>query len=975
MIWLPPLHRARLRLERIVKDKSNCKSLRFASLRDRDDTSKGEPEVRAEHNFDTEDQGCRMIRSIWSGVKSLLHPSERNAEIAEEVSSFFDQAVAHRMRQGMNRADAERAARAEIRSAEMVRHKVWASGWETTVESIFKDLRYSVRQVMRSPGLSLVAISSLALGIGANTAIFTVIDDLLLKQLPVRDPKMLVSFGDGMDAGTMAASSPGPYDIFPYDFYRRIGANRDQLEGICAFASFTTQVSVRAGSPSGGPATQAVGHLVSGSFFSVLGAEALMGRTLNGEDTATVGSSPVAVISHRYWRENLAADPGILGHSLIINGMSFVVVGVMPPTFYGVELNEQTPDLWLPITMQQQVMLQPSLLKPGGLFWIHMMGRRWPSVAAPQAQAWATVEFQRFLTAREGAQISARRQQQISGSFIPLLPGGAGLSYLRKPYEGPLTVLMIMVGLVLLIACANLANLLLAKAASREREFCARLALGSSRGRIARQILTEALVLALIGGALGLGLAFWATGVLIRFIDRGAEHTALSATPDMRVLLFTLGTCVLTAALFGIAPALRSSRMQAAGALNASARTAGGAARGHNRLLPKALIVFQVTLSLVLLTIAGLLLRTLEKLHAQDLGINRTNILLVRTNPKFAGYEPERLNALYERILTRIDALPGVRSASLSGGPPLALGNWGSPIDLDGRPTPPTEDISTLLNRATAGYFETLEMQLLRGRTIRAEDHADGVKSAVVNKTFADRYFPHGDAVGHSFTIADPEAPGVWHIVGEVRDSKHRSPAEKPEPFTWLAVTQLTGNDQYAYWIEIRSVGDPHKIAGEVRAALAEVDANLPLLETHTVEEQEDLMIEQQRFESKLASVFAALALMLACLGLYGVMTYGVVRRTPELGVHMALGASQARVLWIVLRESLILLAIGVVLGVPLSLAATRAIKAGLFGVTPADPVTLIAAVMILSAALVAGSIIPARRATRIDPMVALRYE
>jgi predicted permease len=539
--------------------------------------------------------------------------------------------------------------------------------------------------------------------------------------------------------------------------------------------------------------------------------------------------------------------------------------------------------------------------------------------------------------------------------------------------------LMIMVGLVLLIACANLANLLLAKAASREREFCARLALGSSRGRIVRQILTEALVLALIGGGLGLGLAFWATRVLIRFIDRGAAHTSLSGTPDLRVLLFTLGTCVLTAALFGIAPALRGSRTQVAGALNANARTTGGAGGGMaartSRVLPKALIVFQVTLSLVLLTVAGLLLRTLESLRAQDLGINRSNVLLVETNPKFAGYSPEQLNALYDRILTRLDALPGVQSASLSGTPPLHRGTWGSPIDLDGRRTPPTEDISTLLNRVSPGYFETIGTPLLRGRTIHAEDHADALKSAVVNKTFADRYFPGGDAVGHSFTIADPEASGVWHIVGVVRDSKHSSPAEKPEPFAWLAATQLTGNNQYCYAIEIRSVGDPHKAAGEVRAALAEVDADLPILEMQTMEEQVDSLIDQQRFVSKLASVFAVLALTLACIGLYGVMTYSVVRRTTELGVRMALGAPQAVLLWMVLRESLALLIIGVALGLPLSLAATQAIKAGLFGVSPADPLTLVAAVLVLSAALLAGSWIPARRATRIDPMVALRCE
>jgi len=915
------------------------------------------------------------LRDITGGIRSLLYPHKRNAEIEAEARSFRDAAVEHRMRQGMSREDAERAMRRELGNIQNVGHKVWSAGWESLAESLWRDAAYGLRQVMRSPGLSIVAILSLALGIGANTAIFTVIDDLLLKQLPVRDPRMLVSFGDGNSGGIVASTSPGPYDIFPYDFYRRIAGPESELESICAFSSFPTMVSVRAASAAAGPATQAQIHLVSGSFFTVLGAQPLLGRVFSPADTATEGSNAVAVISHRYWQEDLSSDPAVLGRSITINGTSFNVIGVMPASFYGVDLNEQSPDMWLPITMQPVVMMQPSLLKPDGLFWIHIMARRRSDVSIAQAQAWATVELQRFLIAREGSTIPELRRRQIAGTFIPLLPGATGLSQMREAYQAPLTVLMIMVGLVLMIACANLANLLLAKAASREREFCARLALGSTRGRIARQILIEALVLALMGGALGLALAFWGTRVLIHFIDRGAAHTALSAAPDLRVLAFTFVACIVTAALFGAAPALRGARTSVAGALSANARTAGGAASRSTRLLPRTLIVVQVTLSLVLLTVAGLLLRTLVNLRTQDIGLDRSNVLLISTNPKFAGYKPERLNALYDRILSRIDALPGVRVASLAGGAPMSRGMWGSPIDLDGHPTPDNQDISAGLNRVSAGYFESLGIPLLRGRTIQPTDNADAVKSAVVNKTFADRYFPNGDAIGHTFTIADPAAPGVWHIVGIVRDSKHRSPAEKPAPFAFLAVTQLTGDDQYAYWLQVASVGDPAKISGEVRAAFAQIDPNLPILATETIDEQIDHLIDEQRFISRLAVFFALLALALACIGLYGVMTYSVVRRTSEFGVRMALGAPRAGLLWMVLRESFLLLAIGALLGVPLSLAASRAIKAALFGVSPADPVTLGAAVLIMSAAMLVGSAIPARRATRIDPMAALRCE
>ena len=915
-----------------------------------------------------------IFRNLALGIKSLLRPDSRNGEIEDELRGFLDSSVQEKMRRGMTHEDALQAARVEIGSREMVRQKVWAAGWESAVESVWKDVRYGVRKLVKTPGFSLVAVLSLALGIGANTAIFTIINDLLLKQLPVRDPQGLVSFGDGSDDGTMESSSPGPYDIFPYEFYRRIANDKDHFEGMTAFASFPVQVSVRTGGNSAGAATQAQSHLVSGTFFNVL--EPLMGRGFTAADTAVEGQGAVAVISHRYWQQELSADPAVIGRAIAVNGTGFTVIGVMPATFYGVELNEETPDMWLPITMQTQVMMRPSLLKPDGMFWIHIMARQKEGVALAGAQSWVTAQFQNFLLNRPGhGAITEERRKEISGSMIPLLPGATGLSHIRTAYQTPLRVLMIMVGVVLLIACANLANLLLARAASREREFSARLALGSTRGRIVRQILIEALVLAMAGGVIGLGLAFLATRALIAFIDSGATHTALSATPDVRVLLFTFATCLVTGVLFGIAPAWRGSRTNATGALNANARSAGGTATQTGRWIPMTLIVAQVMLSVVLLAVAGLLLRTLGNLRAQDLGFNRTNVLLIEMNPKFAGYTPERLNGLYDRILTRVDALPGVRSASISGAPPMNHGSWGSPIFIDGHVPGPDEDVSTYLNRVSQGYFETLGIPLLRGRTIDARDTENAVKSVVVNQTLAEKYFPNGEALGHSFKVADPAVIGTWQIVGIVRDAKYMSASEKPQPFAYLALPQLTDDDRYGYCLQIRSVGDPAKIVGEVRAALAEVDPNLPILQTRTLEEHVDSLIDEQKFVSQLAGAFALLALALASIGLYGVISYGVVRRTSEFGVRMALGAPKGSILWLVLRESLVLLAVGVVVGVPAGLAATRAIRAGLYGVSASDPLTFVGAVLLIAVVLLAGSYIPAWRATRIDPMVALRCE
>ncbi|MFZ0633553.1 MAG: ABC transporter permease [Acidobacteriaceae bacterium] len=915
-----------------------------------------------------------LLRRLSTGLRALFHPNARNAEIHEELNSFVDASIADKIRRGMSREDAQRAARAEVGSAETVREKVWSSGWESLADSIAQDIRYGLRQIRRSPGFATVAIVSLALGIGANTAIFTLINDLLLNQLPVRDPQQLVSFGDGTDNGMMESSSPGPYDIFPYEFYRRL-EDQHEFQSICAFSSFPVQVSVRTGMGAPGPATQASSRLVSGTFFDVLGASPMLGRAFTASDTAAAGGNPVVVLSSHYWQQELASDPDIIGRTITVNRTPFTVVGVMRPGFYGASLDQQAPDMWLPITMQPQVMLQPSQLGPDDLFWIDVMARQKPGVPTAQAQAWATGQFRTFLIDRAGGHLSDLRRKQIAGTYIPLVPAASGLSYLRQAYETPLMVLLGIVGVVLLIACANLANLLLARAASREREFATRLAMGSSRIRIVRQLLTETLVLAFAGGALGLGLAFWATRLLIRFIVGPVTWTALSALPDLRILAFTMGVCALTGILFGIAPAWRSASHSLAGGLNAQGRTLMASAGRGGRLLQRSLVVGQVALSLVLLTTAGLLLRTLHNLRSENIGVDRTQLLLVVTNPKFAGYQPDQLNALYSRIMDRIGALPGVRSVTLSGAPPMTGGTWDSPIFITGRPTSPTDTPETLLNRVAPRYFETLGIPLLRGRTIGAQDTASAQKAVVINQKLADLYFPRGDAIGQTFRVADPSVQGMWQIVGIVGNARFNNPAEKLQPMAYLAVTQLTGDDQYAYCIQVQSATNLSQIAGEVRAALAEIDPNLPVLQTVTMSEAMDQQIGVPILVSQLAGFFAALALSLACIGLYGVMSYNVVHRTSEIGLRMALGAGRPSVLWLVVRESLLLLALGIALGLPAGLGASRLVRAGLFGVNPWDPVTMACAVMLVTLVILAAAWLPARRASRVDPMVALRCE
>lgn len=917
-----------------------------------------------------------LFRNLIGGIQALRNRGQRNRDIDEEFQGYLDAATEQKIRSGLNPQDAYRAARVEAGSMGVVKHKVWTAGWESTAESVWQDVRYSMRMMGRSPGFTAVAILSLALGIGANTAIFTLINNLMLKALPVSGPQELVAFGKEFGGGQVAGIPGGSIDIFAYGFYQQIQQRQSMFQGITAFASFPTLVSVKTGAATG-TTSQALSHLVAGNFFSVLGAEPLLGRSILPSDTTTAGSNPVAVVSYRYWRQTLVADPAVVSSSITISGKPFTVVGVMPATFYGVDLNAESPDMWLPLTMQAEVMQQPTLIAPGGLRWLHLIGRRKPGMNFAQAQAWVTTQIQQYLRDEEGSTLSPDQKKEIQQTFVQLLPGESGISNLRTIYEQPLHILMGVVVLVLLIACANLANFLLAKAATREHEFSTRLALGSSRARIVRQILTETLLLSFIGGALGLLLAFWGTRLLINFVVSGTPtgHTALSATPDLHVLAFTFGLSIMTALLFGIAPALRISRIGAAPALTSNARTASSIGGRASRLLPNILVTAQVTLSLMLLAGAGLFLRTLHNLQHQDLGFNRTNVLLVQFNPKFAGYKPEQLNGLYERILARLDALPGVHSSTISGSPAIGTSMWRSPIEIKGHNAAPKEDLVTGINRVAPRYFETMGIALLKGRPIAAQDTATAPKVVVVNQTLADHFFPHGDAIGHRFTVGDPSVKGEWEIAGVVRDTKYNSLREVPTRMIYLPVMQLTDDDNYAYWIQLRTTGDPASVTTAVRSALAEIDPNLPIIQVRTIGEQVDHLMNQEKMISQLSSFFSLLALSLACIGLYGVMTYSVVRRTNEIGIRIALGAQSGTVLWMILKESLLLLAAGIAVGVPATLLASRAVQSQLFGLSPSDPFTFVTATVLISLVTFVAAYFPARLATRVDPIIALRYQ
>jgi predicted permease len=530
--------------------------------------------------------------------------------------------------------------------------------------------------------------------------------------------------------------------------------------------------------------------------------------------------------------------------------------------------------------------------------------------------------------------------------------------------------------LVLLVACANLANFLLAQAAAREREISTRLALGSSRGRIVRQILMEALLLSASGGLFGLALAFLATRALIAFIAAGVAYTSLDPRPDFSVLAFTVGVSLLTGLLFGLAPALRVARSDAAPALNANVRTStAGGGRGA-RLLPRALVIAQVTVSVVLLAGAGLFLRSLANLEQQDFGFNRTHLLLATFGDRFGGVEPAQLAGFYQTVIDRVNALPGISGAAFSSAAPMSRSSWTSSMKIQDYVPGPKEDTSTILERVTPGYFETTGIYIVQGRAVGREDAPNGAKAVVVNRAFAEHYFPRNNAVGHQVTLEDDTNAGPWQIVGVAANTRYSGPREEPQRQVNFPVQQLAlGENSYAEWLQVRTSGDPAKMTGAVRAALAEVDPNLPVLRIQTIGDLTDRFVANEELISRLSAVFSALAVLLAGIGLYGVTSYDVVRRTNEIGIRIALGAPSGNVLWMVLRETHLLLGAGLALGLPLAWAGLRVVQSELYGLTASDPAATAGSVLIIAAVTLLAAWLPARSATKVDPMVALRCD
>jgi predicted permease len=839
--------------------------------------------------------------------------------------------------------------------------------------NVFGDLRYALRIFRNNPGFTAVAVLSLALGIGANTAIFTLLDAVVLKMLPVQDPQELVVFGRGMGRGINGEDDPvnRSDQLYSYPLYKDLRDSNDVFQGLAAIDSIDHTVYVRdsATRPDALPEA-AEARVVSGNYFELLGIQPVAGRLIGPADDVTAGAHAVVVLSHGYWQRRFASDPEIVGKSLLINGQAYSVIGVAPKGFRGETLG-RNPDLFAPLAMQQEISRFPPMLANREMSFLLLLGRLKPGVTPEQASAAVTVRFQQALRAEAGGELSPERERRLSQRRIEITPAQQALSTLRRRFEEPLFLLMGVVGLVLLIACANVANLLLARATARSKEVGVRLALGAGRPRLVRQLLTESLLLAGFGGLCGMMIAPWATHFLVRMVYSTAETIPLDIDPDARVLGFTLAVSVLTGLLFGLTPALRATRLDLAPTLKVNSR--GTVGESSRFTLSKGLVVTQVALSLVLLVGAGLFVGSLRNLRSLNLGFRPDRLLLVAIDPRGAGYsqeKPEQLSGLYRKILDRVRAVPGVESASLSFMPLLSGARRVESVRVEGYEFGKEEPNGVRQIRVTPGYFETVGMTLAEGRGFDERDRAGSPQVAVVNQKFAQRFFAGRTAVGGHVSF-DGQNPSI-EIVGVAGDAKYNDMREEEPEMVFLPVYQVP---EHLQSLEIRTRGDTEALSGQVKQVLAEVDRNLPVRSVMTMNAQVDRALQQERLMTNLTSFFGLLALLLASIGLFGVMSYAVSRRTGEIGIRMALGAERGSVLWMVLRESLWLVVIGAAAGLAAAFASTRLLANLLYETSPTDPAAFGAAAAVLLAVAALAAYIPARRAARVDPMVALRYE
>jgi predicted permease len=851
------------------------------------------------------------------------------------------------------------------------------------MRTLLQDIRYGVRMIVKNPGFTAVAVLTLALGIGANTAIFTVVNSVLLSTLPVKDPGQLTVLTNPDAHGMRVGSEDGDRELLTYAEFQALSERNEVFSGVFAADSNAQRINVAIeGSRHNDEGSPAYINMVSGSYFPVLGVDPFLGRTFTREIDQTRDANPVAVISYGFWRSRFGGSNSAIGQKIRIRNISYDIIGVTPPQFFGVTVGE-APDVWVPLTMQSEIF-------PGEDYitveknpvekteWLQVFGRLKPGVTVAQAKASIEVAFQQYLKSQIGTGITRKDEKNFLNQHIALVEGSHGASRLHDQFGKPLVILMGVVGLVLLIACANVANLLLARATSREKEIAVRVSLGAGPARLFRQLLTESVLLSGIGGLLGLLMAQWADAVLLQLVSRGPSPIPLDVHPDARILGFTLGVSFVTGILFGLAPAFRAARVDLNTILKGNARgVVGGSAHGGKASLGKILVVAQVAISLLLLIVAGLFVRSFQKLTQVQLGYDREHLLLFSVDAVTSGYKGPGARQLYQSLLDRIGTVPGVRGVTLSHNGLFSHSESADEISIEAYTPKSGQEMHARFDAAGPNYFSTIGIPVLAGREIGPQDGGSGQRVGVINQTMARYYFGDENPIGRRIWDMFPTTHTDFVVVGVVADAKYNSVSEvTPRRFYVPYFHPIDDEHDWGFArFEVRAMGDPSSVAASIREVVKQTAATLPPIEVHTIDELVSESLTSSRMITKLSGFFGALAALLACIGIYGIMAFAVAGRTNEIGIRMALGAQGGDVLWLVLRESLLLVVIGVAIGLPSVIGAAKLISSQLFGLTAADPVALSVATALMFGVAVLAGYIPARRASRIDPLVALRYE
>jgi predicted permease len=843
------------------------------------------------------------------------------------------------------------------------------------------DLKLALRQFQKSPGFAATVILTISLGIGANTAIFTLVHAILMTSLPVANPVSLYRIGDRDDCCVNGGfiNDDGDFDLFSYDLYRHFQDSAPEFEQLAAFQSGHNTMNVRAGTAT--PKAE-IGEYVSGNYFSTFGLVAFAGRLLQPADDVP-GAAPVAVLSYQAWQVAYAADPQVIGATFYIQNQPFTIVGISPPGFFGDRIDSTPPALWIPLNHESTIEGETSKLKAPETNWLYLLGRVKPGVNPGGLQAKLNSSLRQWLATQTAYTINGN-QTLIPKQYVVLAPGGAGIENLQIETSSGLHLLMTISGLVLLVACANIANLLLAKGATRRAQTSISMALGASRSRLIRQMLVESLLLGCAGGLVGIAVAYAGARMILTLAFPDSPNLPIHASPSLVVLGFAFALSLLTGLIFGIVPAWITSHSDPAEALRGVNRST----RDRASLPQKSLIVLQAALSLVLLVGAGLLTKSLRNLEHQDFGIATANRYVFHFDPAGAGYTAATIPALNERLDREFSALPGVQSVGLALYSALEGDNWGEAVYVEGRPEPgPGAHNGSSWDRVSPHFFETIVQPVVRGRGFTEQDTATSQMVAVVNQAFVKKFFPQEDPMGHHFGTSDQKYAASYEIVGIVADAKYNNPRDPVRPMYFRPMTQLNTafkersslagetSSLFPNSITLRYAGDAASLEPLVRRTLSSINPNLTIIDFKSLDYQVAGNFTQERLISRLTSLFGLLALALASVGLYGITSYSVARRTSEIGLRMALGANRGNVVALVLRGASWQVGLGLAIGIPAALLGGHLMATQLYGVRTYDPLTLAAAVFVLAVFAAIAGFIPARRAASIEPMDALRTE